>query len=397
VARQERGFEHGFERLGFRVDGDWKGVHFIGYNEFDFNGTSASNGIAVSNGAFVPRLRLFWVDARKGKIEFLAGQSWSLLTPNRKGLSALPGDLFYSQVIDINYIAGLTWTRQPGMRVIYHASDKVTFGFSAEQPDQYAGGSAGGSSITVPSTFSTIVNSTSPQLDTSQNLTVNGQTVLSQPTVTPDFIAKVAFDPNSRLHIDLAGIERNFKILNPTSVSTYGQHFTAVGGGVELGINAELFKGFRLINTDYWSDGGGRYLFGQAPDVIVRADGSLSTIHSGGFIGGFEDTIKDTLLYAYYGGIYIGKDLTYTSATAAPVGYGPLSSDGQNRMINEITFGFNQTMWKDPRYGAINVMGQYEWLEREPWFAATTAPKNTHDNTIYINIRYTLPGLMPNF
>jgi hypothetical protein len=28
----------------FRVDGDWKGAHFIGYNEFDFNGTSGSNG-----------------------------------------------------------------------------------------------------------------------------------------------------------------------------------------------------------------------------------------------------------------------------------------------------------------------------------------------------------------
>ena len=128
-------------RIGFRVDGDWKGTHFIGYNEFDFNGTSGSTSLAVSNGAIVPRLRLFWVDARKDKIEFLAGQSWSMLTPNRKGISALPGDLFYSQVIDINYIAGLTWTRQPGMRLLYHPSDKVTFGFSAEQPDQYIGGS----------------------------------------------------------------------------------------------------------------------------------------------------------------------------------------------------------------------------------------------------------------
>jgi len=47
-------------RLGFRVDGDWKGYRFIGYNEFDFLGTSGSNSIGVTNGAFVPRLRLFW-------------------------------------------------------------------------------------------------------------------------------------------------------------------------------------------------------------------------------------------------------------------------------------------------------------------------------------------------
>src|ERR1035441_3175949 len=83
-------------RLGFRVDGNWKGAHFIGYNEFDFLGTSGSNNLSVTNGAFVPRIRLYWVDVRKDKFEFLAGQSWSMMTPNRKGISALPGDLFYS-------------------------------------------------------------------------------------------------------------------------------------------------------------------------------------------------------------------------------------------------------------------------------------------------------------
>ena len=73
----------------------------------------------------------------KGKWEFLGGQSWSMLTPNRKGISALPGDLFYSQVMDVNYMAGLTWTRQPGMRVLYHPNDKVTLGVSFENPNQY--------------------------------------------------------------------------------------------------------------------------------------------------------------------------------------------------------------------------------------------------------------------
>ena len=43
-----------------------------------------------------------------------------------------------------------------------------------------------------------------------------------------------------------------------------------------------MVKNFRLIINNYWSDGGGRYMFGQAPDVIVRADGSLSPIHAGG-------------------------------------------------------------------------------------------------------------------
>jgi hypothetical protein len=383
-------------RIGFRFDGDWKGTHFIGYNEFDFLGTSGSNALTVTNGAFVPRLRLYWVDARRGKLEFLAGQSWSMLTPNRKGISALPGDLFYSQVIDVNYMAGLTWTRQPGMRVLFHPNDKVTFGFSAENPDQYIGGSAGGSVITLPTAFSNLAGT---QLDNAQNIGA-GNTVLAAPTLHPDFIAKIAFDPSSRFHAEVTGIERTFKTINPNNLSV-GQYFTKAGGGVQVGLNGEIIKNLRLISTNYWSDGGGRYLFGQAPDLIVRADGSLSLVHSGGTVDGFEARIKNTLLYAYYGGIYIGRNVAIdtTAASGRPfVGYGyPGSPNSQNRAINEITFGFNHTIWANPRYGAINAMGQYEWLSRVPWFVAAGAPKGTHDNTIYFNLRYTLPGGMPNF
>ena len=383
-------------RIGFRIDGDWKGAHFIGYNEFDFNGTSASNGIAVSNGAFVPRLRLFWADVRKGKVEFLAGQSWSMLTPNRRGISALPGDLFYTQVIDINYMAGLTWTRQPGLRVLLHPNKKVTFGFSVEQPDQYIGGSAGGSVIVLPTALAGLANA---QLDNSQNLSVAGQNILTQPTVTPDFIAKIAFDPTSRFHFEVGGIESSFKTASTSTLtgSYYNTHHTTQGAGLLVGFNVAVLKNLRLISTNFFSDGEGRYLFGQAPDLVVRANGDLSALKADGTIDGFEATVKNTLFYAYYGGIYIGRDVVIDT-NGSKVGYGYAgSANSQNRSIQEFTFGFNQTMWRNPRYGAINVMGQYEYLMRNPWSVAAGTPKNTHDNTIYFNIRYTLPGAMPNF
>jgi hypothetical protein len=78
------------------------------------------------------------------------------------------------------------------------------------------------------------------------------------------------------------------------------------------------------------------------------------------------------------------------------IGYGYHgAANSQNRSIQEITFGFNQTIWKDAKYGAINLMGQYEYLMRLPWYVAVNAPKGTHDNTIYFNVRYTLPGGAP--
>ena len=111
-------------RIGFRVDANVKGANVIGYFESDFLGAVPGN-VSVSSNSAPNRLRLYWVDVRKGKIEFMGGQSWSMLTPNRKGLSPIPGDLFYSQDIDVNYQAGLVWSRDPQFRVIYHPSKSV--------------------------------------------------------------------------------------------------------------------------------------------------------------------------------------------------------------------------------------------------------------------------------
>ena len=382
-------FSNQNSRLGFRVDGNWKGAHFIGYNEFDFNGTSGSTSLAVSNGAIVPRLRLYWLDVRKGSIEFLAGQSWSMLTPNRKGLSALPSDLFYSQVVDINYIAGLTWTRQPGLRVLFHGpQDKVNFGLSVEQADQYIGGSGGGGAITLPSALAGMVPT---QLDSAGN--ISGASYLQSPTLTPDIIAKAAFDPSSRLHFEVGGILSSFKT---STTATPWSHHTTTGEGMTFGLNAGITKNVRFVASGLLSDGEGRYLFGAAPDIIVRADGSLSALHADGWVSGLEGTFKNTLLYAYYSGDYIGRNVAIDANGTSLIGYGYRgAANSQNRSIQEITFGFNQTIWKDAKYGAINLMGQYEYLMRLPWYIAVNAPKGTHDNTIYFNVRYTLPGGAP--
>jgi hypothetical protein len=375
-------------RLGFRVDGIFRGVRFIGYNEFDFNGTSGSTALAVNNGSIVPRLRLYWVDLRKGSIEFLAGQSWSLMVPNRKGLSALPGDLFYTQVIDINYVAGLTWTRQPGLRILFHGpKDKVSFGVSLEQGDQYIGGSGGGGVITLPSGLTALVPT---QVDAAGN--ISGASYLQSPTQSPDIIAKAAFDPSSRFHFEVGGILSTFKT---SGLASPWLHHSTTGEGLTVGLNAGITKNLRAVATGMLSNGEGRYLFGAAPDFIVRADGSLSALRADGWITGLEATHKNSMLYAYYSGDYIGRNVA-ADANGSLIGYGYRGApSSQNRSIQELTFGFNQTIWKNARYGAVNFMGQYEYLMREPWYVAANAPKATHDNTVYLNIRYTLPGSAP--
>jgi hypothetical protein len=376
-------------RIGFRIDGNWKGLRFMNYLETDFLGSGAANNIGVTNGAFVPRLRLFWVSMRKGGWEVLGGQSWSMFSANRKGISALPGDIFYSQVFDVNYLIGMPWTRQPGFRVLYHGpGDKMTFGLSAENPNQYMGGYGGGGQIVLPAALSAVGGT---QLD-------NGSaSFLSTPNSMPDIIAKLAFDPSSKVHFEIGGITRRFKIYNTTTGQpASGQTFSKGGYGGEANGNFEVAKGFRLISNNTFGDGIGRYFFGNAPDVVVRADGSLSPIHTFTTTDGFEATIQKTLLYFYFGGIYIGKNVAVDANGTSLVGWGYKgSANSQNKSVNEYTFGFNQTLWKSPAYGAINLMGQYEFATRTPWYVAAGALDHASDHTVYFDLRYTLPGGAP--
>ncbi len=368
-------------RIGFRVDAMVKGAHVIGYMESDYLGNNPGN-VAVSSNSNTFRSRLYWVDVAKDKWEILGGQTWSLITPGRTGINPLPGNLFFTNNIDVNYQAGLVWGRIPELRFVYHPSKKVALALALDSPEQYAGGSAGGSTITYPALLGVYNGG---ELNT-------GGTTLGVPNLTPDIILKLALDPSPRFHIEAGGVERQFHVFNPLTTTT----FTKTGGGVFLNLNGELFKGFRVIVNTFWSDGGGRYIFGQVPDVIVRNDGNISPIHAGSTVSGFEYTHKNTLLYAYYGGIYAQRNLALDANGITKIGFGYVGSPtGQNRTIQEATFGFAQAFWKDSKYGALTLMGQYSYLSRNPWFFTAGQPTNANLSMLFFNLRYTLPGSAP--
>jgi hypothetical protein len=377
-------------RIGGRFDATVHGTKVLAYWESDFLGTQSTNaGVSTHSDSF--RMRLYWVDLRHGNWEILGGQSWSMLTPGRKGISPLPSDIFYSQDIDTNYQVGIPWTRAPQFRAVYHASDVVTVGFALETADQYGGGSSGGGAVVLPNAFNAAATNTfaNTQIDL-------GAGTYTPPNLHPDLQAKIAFDPTvdgKLMHVEFGGFLSSFKTYNPLTSTS----FTKQGGGGEANFNLELAKNFRLIVNTFLSDGGGRYLFGQAPDLIVRGDGSPSPLHAASTTDGFEYTAHNTMFYAYYGADYIGKDVAIDTANKnALIGYGyTKSSNSQNRTIQEATFGLNQTFWKNPNYGALNFMLQYSYLFRNPWYVASGAPRSAHNNMVFLNLRYTLPGSAP--
>jgi hypothetical protein len=372
-------------RIGFRTDTNVHGWDTLGYFEADFVGGvgDTAYNTQVSSNSLILRIRQYYVTTRHNKFEFQAGQSWSMMTPNRNGISPLPQDLFYSQVVDVNYMNGLTWGRIPGVRFVFHPSEKVTWGLSLENSAQYFGGSGGGGVPTLPSALS---SSIAGELD--QNVT-NGVKI---PNVAPDVISKLAFDPSSKVHLEVVGVESETKLFNPTTQA----YFTKVGAGGSLNGNIQIAPGFRAIFNTFWSDGEGRYLFGVIPNFIVRADGSPSLIHAGSTVDGFEYTHKNTQIYAYYGGITGEKNTAFDANGKTLIGYGYTgSANSQNRATQEITFGLTQTLWRDAKYGAIQTMYQYAYFMRDPWYVAAGAPKNTHEDAIWFNLRYLLPGQAP--
>ena len=382
-------------RIGFRIDANVHDAHVIGYMEADFLGNNPGN-VAVSSNSNTLRSRLYWVDVRKGMFEILGGQTWSLLTPGRTGISPLPGDLFYSQNIDVNYQAGLVWGRIPELRFVLHPTNTAAFAVALSSPEQYIGGSSGAGTVTFPSGF-TGTNGILGTTSSSSAQFNNGATTLNVPNLSPDIIAKVALDPSKRFHIEFGGVERQFK--DYVVLSGVGVKNTKTGGGGFVNANVEIFKGVRLITNNFYGDGVGRYIFGLAPDLIVRGDGSISPIRAAAGVSGLEFTHGKSFFYAYYGGLYIARNTavdTTSSATPQPlIGYGYAgSSNAQNRTIQEATIGFNQTLWKDAKFGALNFMGQYSYVSRNPWVIGTGG-EDAHLNMVFLNLRYTLPGSAP--
>jgi hypothetical protein len=378
-------------RIGFRVDGLYKGIHVLGYYEGDFVGGigNAAFNTQVTSNSLLYRIRLYWVNLRKDKLEFQAGQSWSLMTPNRNGLSALPGDLFYGQEFDVNYLNGLTWGRIPGLRFIYHPSKQITMGISAENSTQYFGGSGGGGVPTLPAALTGL---TSNELDAN---VANGQ---SLPNVIPDFIGKIAIQPNSHIHFEIAGVVDQAKIWNPNAPPALGagQYFSKTGGGGSVNGNFEVVKNFRLITNNFWSDGAGRYLFGAVPNFIIRSDGSPSLMHAGSTVDGFEARVGKTQIYGYYGGIYAGRNTALDANGTSLIGYGYFKSpNSQNRTMQEGTIGITQTFFNDPKYGAVSMYLDYAYFWRNPWYVAPGTPKNAKQNAVWFDLRYTLPGSAP--
>ena len=113
-------------RVTLRVDSTVAGGAALGYLEADFLGFTNDN-LNVTSNSDTLRMRVYFFDYRRGKIEVLGGQDWSMLTPSRTGIAVMPADVFNTQDMDTNYQCGLAMGADPA--VPHHIPSLQNHGF----------------------------------------------------------------------------------------------------------------------------------------------------------------------------------------------------------------------------------------------------------------------------
>jgi hypothetical protein len=391
-----------YSRFNIKTHAKYGANDITGYLEFDFNGNDAANVFVTSN-PHTDRIRVYWLDLKRGDWEFLGGQSWGLLTPNRVGIGPMPSDKFLTIGEDAQVHVGVNYTRAGMFMAAWHPNPNFAWGFGIENPQQY-----NNAEVTFPTAFNAQLGT---QFD---NATVPGA-----PNASPDFNTKMAYDsdPAGRhFHFELGGMLTTVKITDLSAGNFV--HHAKMGGGIQAALNYELIaKRLRFVADGMMGNGIGRYLIGMAPNAVVMAnaagtDLNLSLVHSGNALAGFElQPGKNTQFGFYYGGMYAQRNFG-SDFTVAPnaggfrpnIGFGfPAvlngsgvaqfggSANNNNRSVQEATIDWTQTFWKNPQYGAVLLVTQTSYVTRSPWFVAAGAPKNAHLTMAYVSLRYVLP------
>jgi hypothetical protein len=344
-------------RLSALIQANAANIALTGYAEMDFLGTGTSSNNNQSN-SYVLRQRQIWGQAAKHGFAITGGQTWSLVTEDRRGTDVRTEVL--PQTIDPQYLVGYTWTRQPALRLQQrwgsYEKGAVTLAFSLEQaqitnftangtnPSQYFFGGLGqngGLYNAAASSAGTTTTTTTCTTPTATTTCVTAVTATTSNITTyanntaPDLIVKAAFD-EPKLHFEIGGIARWLRDYylpvatyggtasapTYTYASTYSQN-TSAAGGVFGSIRGYAGKYAEIAFQGMAGTGVGRYGSAQLADATLRPNETLEPIRNYHGLFSLEGHVnKHFDLFGYYGGEYAQRTV-YTGPVGNLVGYGP--------------------------------------------------------------------------
>jgi hypothetical protein len=336
-------------RISALIEGKSKGVTYRGYTETDFLGVGTNSNNNQSN-SYTLRERVFWAQAQlKSGLTFQGGQSWSLATERRTGLSNFSEDIVTPLTIDPNYVSGFAWARQYGFAVIQdlknipHLND-VAFGISVENAQTLFGNACPTATNTVlgatpattvyssclvgggSDTVSYVGGTATPGSATGngvQGSSYNNLTGTYSYNLGPDIIGKVAVDVPHWGHYEAYGIGRfaHYEVYpNYNNALTPGNTNAALlargkftdslaMGGVGGSLRIPTYKQYADFGfSGLWGYGVGRYGDSTLSDVIFDANGRMKALENVSALATLETHPTSRLtVYFNYGEDYAGR------------------------------------------------------------------------------------------
>ena len=396
-------------------------THLAGYGEFDFLG-AAQTANSNESDSFNLRVRQLYstVDQDDFGAHLLAGQAWTLMTLNAKGI--VPRTEMTPLVIDDQYLPGFVWARQPQIRVTKDFDQTLWFALSAENPAT----TFGGTTPVLPN-GGTIVNTLGavgtgfPQSSILGGSLFNTANALSLNQV-PDIIGKAAWDPtvgDRTIHMEVFGIFRQFNDriifpIGPGTVNPFGSpvpnhNNQTVGDGVGGSIVVPIIpKVLEARFSGMTGRGIGRYGASQLPDVTFNSDGSLAPIPETILLAGLTWRALPGLDFYTYAGEE-DQNNSFGSSTVGPAhaafgwgnpafvntgcdieflgtGTGASACAGNTKLVRQITGGFWDDIYKGP-FGRLAGGLQYSFTQKFG-FASVGGTPERNENTFFTSLRY---------
>ncbi len=413
-----------------------KSLIVAAYGEVDFNSVGTSSNFGQTN-SFTPRLRNAYatLDSTDYGFHVLAGQNWSLVTTNSKGIT--PRNEVGPPVLDSGVLVGYDYARIPQIRIVKDFDKKLWIALSAESSQNTTNTGACGNTVTNTSAAA-VANPTS--------IAANGNTGVASGTCVangnglgntgvaqqfsinnvPDVIGKVAYEArfaNRDIHLEALGIYKNAvsyvnysgtpfaAAADPAAGFPFSTQHNATGGGVGAGILAEVIP--KRLDFQFSGEYGralGRYTSSGLPDATVDATGAIKPLLGASAEGGFIYHATSAFdLYTYAGFDQVNRN--FSNINGAQVGYGAVggvSNVGCNNIggtclgathrVFELTGGFNDKLYKGA-FGEVRVGVQYEYLQRQlfgstanangiPTAAAPIISARANEQILFTSLKY---------
>jgi hypothetical protein len=387
-------------RLSLLATGKTPIGQVTGYFEGDFlSAGSSSNNLETNSYPF--RVRQAWGQLATGRFKMTAGQMWTLFTENKPGTANDPNKEDIPSTFDNNPSVGFTWLRQPGYRIAFQATPKLSVAAALEN-SQYQFSASNASANFFFGSAGAAAGLNNPDANYTNQ-------------VAPDVLVKASWDPGYG-HYELGGVARFFRDrYYPNFPSTAAAaNDTKLGGGFVANAKLPVTHRFDLGLHLVAGDGTGRYGASLLPDVTVHPNGTLEPLRNAqGLLSLEAHPTKKLDIFAYFGTEYVQRT-TYRSATGTLVGYAPVTGVntgcgiqtipsgatgynpgvpanclGATRDLVEGSIGWTYRLYNGPA-GKLQYGAAYSYLTRQAWTGVGGAPKAIN-NMVYTSVRYYIP------